>query len=128
MFTVRRQLRANDFDTYGHLNQSVYHAILEDARVAYLHSLLLKNFRIVVARIELDYRREVPLGESEVDIGIAVARVGNSSFALDQRIWRLDGELAAEGPVVFAVWDPNTRHSRPLTDDERRVLEAEITT
>lgn len=125
MFRIRRQLRSNDFDIYGHLNQSVYHVLLEDARIAFVFARLPLTFTFVAVRSELDYRREVPLGETEVDIGVELARIGRSSFALKQTIWRMDGELAAEGLATFAVWNAEARASRPITDEERALLTGE---
>lgn len=126
MYKVRRQLRANDFDIYNHVNQANYHVLLEDVRASYVFSLLSRDFSFVIARVELDYRREVPFGETEVEVGMEVTRVGRSSFVLQQAIWRMDGVLAAEGPATFVAWDPERRGSRPLTEEQKSILEAEL--
>lgn len=122
MLSMRRQLRANDFDFLGHLNQSIYHALLEDARLEFVWSRVTPDFKFVIVRSELDHHAEVPLENREVDLEVELERVGNSSFVLNQRIRRLDGVLAASGVATFACWDPEQRRSRPITDAEREAL------
>lgn len=126
-YRATRQLRSTDFDLYGHLNQAVYHELLEDARIGFLLGLEGATLGIVVARVELDYRREVPFGVSEVEVEVSVARVGGSSFTLAQTIRLPDGATAAEGVTVLAAWDGEKRGSRQLTPEERSALEARLT-
>lgn len=124
MFRTRCSLRSNDFDFLGHLNQSIYHILLEEARLEFVYSRLPTNFNFVIVRTELDHLAEVPIGNREVEIGIELERVGNSSFTLAQQLWRTDGTLAARGKAIFACWDPERRTSRPLTDSEREALQS----
>lgn len=125
MFRIKHPLRANDFDIYGHLNQSVYHVLLEEARIAYVFGRLPLTFQFVLVHVELDYLREIQVGEREVEMGVATRRVGESSFELEQKVWRADGELSAQGSSTFVAWDPEGRRSRPLTEAERTGLLAE---
>jgi acyl-CoA thioester hydrolase len=116
------QLRLNDFDVLGHLNQAVYHELLEQGRIALLGSLSADSNRYVLARVELDYRREVPAAMREVTVESAVEGYGRSSIRIAQRVLRPDGELAAEGLAVLVGWDGEARRSRPLGDAERAAL------
>lgn len=123
---MTRQLRSTDFDVYGHLNQAAYHEVLEDARLGFLLSMEGASVAIVVARVELDYRREVPFGTPEVTAEIWVSRVGRSSFQLSQVLYLPDGEPAAEGSVTLVAWDAEKRGSRVLSEPERAALEAHL--
>lgn len=116
------QLRLNDFDVLGHLNQAVYHQLLEQGRIDLMTGLSLDNDDFVLARVELDYRREVTVAEREVLVESAVERVGRSSVRLTQRVVRGDGEVAAEGAAVTVGWDRAARKSRTLTEAERTTL------
>ncbi len=118
------QLRATDFDRYGHLNQSVYHQLLEDGRIGFVDQLGLPGLQFVVARVELDYRREILPAEAQVEIEIGLSHLGRSSFTLSQKIFKPDGELAAEGVVVLVTWDGESRSSRPLSEEERAKFSA----
>ena len=121
-FKIRRDLRSGDYDIYRHLNQAIYHQLLEDGRVMYLDHLGLGDCDRVVARVELDHRQEIPLGETEVTVEMSVGRVGNSSFVLHNLVRRSDGEIAAEGDVVLVAWDGERRSSRPLGEAEKETL------
>jgi acyl-CoA thioester hydrolase len=124
MLRTRRQLRSNDFDSLGHLNQSIYHIVLEDARLEFVHSRLPLTFKFVIVHTELEHRAEITLENREVDTEIGLDRLGNSSFTLIQRVIRLDGVVAAQGKATFACWDPERRRARPLTEEERAALQA----
>ena len=52
----------------------------------------------MVARVEVDYRRPILLGES-VEVACWPTAIGRSSFTLDYRV-EANGELAAEGRSV----------------------------
>ena len=56
--------------TLGHVNQSVYHEFLEEGRGALFAPLIEAQggFQFVLARIELDYRREVRHADRAVDV------------------------------------------------------------
>jgi acyl-CoA thioester hydrolase len=123
---VTLQLRLNDFDVLGHLNQAVYHELLEQGRIALLTGLSADSNQYVLAHVELDYRREVPVPTREVVVESGVERVGRSSVRLLQRVVRPDGELAAEGASVLVGWDRERRSSRQLDDAERASLEARL--
>ncbi len=119
---VTTRLRYRDLDTLGHVNQSVYHVLLEDARIAFLRSLFGNHPRMVVARVEMDYRHELRLADHEVRITTEVLRVGRSSVSLGSRLLTPSGSLSAEAVTVLVAWDTAERTSRSLTDVERRLL------
>jgi acyl-CoA thioester hydrolase len=115
----RVQLRLTDFDVLGHLNQSVYHTILEQARTELFGLLAGHNEGFVMAHVEMDYHREVAMPTSSVTVQTRVERVGTSSLTLFQRIVRPDGVVANEATTVLVGWDRTARRSRPFNDDER---------
>lgn len=123
---VTTKLRYRDLDTLGHVNQSVYHVLLEDARIGFLRSLFAAQARFVVARVELDYRHELRLSDGAVRITTAVHSVGRSSVILASRMLTPSGALSAEAMTVLVAWDTEKRSSRALTADERALLESLI--
>ncbi len=122
------QLRWRDMDMLGHLNQSVYHELLEEGRAAVMWELMRRagndNVRgtYVLAHVDLDYHTEVRKDHGEVEIVVGVAHVGNSSFRLRHELRLPDGTVAASGQTVMVAWDANTRGKRPLSDAERAAL------
>jgi acyl-CoA thioester hydrolase len=117
-------LRWRDMDMLGHLNQAVYHELLEEGRGALFTSLDDASFPFVLVRVELDYRQEVRKDHGSVEVITRVERVGAKSITIAHEIVRADGVVAAEGKSVLVAWDPQARGSRELTDDERAALVA----
>jgi acyl-CoA thioester hydrolase len=117
-------LRWRDMDMLGHLNQAVYHELLEEGRGALFTSLDRASFPFVLVRVELDYRQEVRKDHGSVAVITRVERVGSKSITIGHEIVRADGVVAAEGRSVLVAWDPQGRGSRELTEDERAALAA----
>lgn len=119
----RVALRWGDMDALGHVNQAVYHELLEEARTAMLATLPSpRKGAFVLARVELNYRREIPLSHRFVEVTLHVEAVGRASVTVAQQIYRADGELAADGQSVLVAWDVDRRGSRPLTEQELGIL------
>ena len=112
----------------GHLNQSVYHELLEEGRVALLAELVRRvgadhtHGGYVLAHVDLDYRTEVRKEHGEVDVVVRLSHVGTTSFRLDNEIRLLDGTVAASGSSVVVAWDPVARGKRVLSELERAAL------
>jgi acyl-CoA thioester hydrolase len=124
---VTLALRWRDMDMLGHLNQSVYHELLEEARGALLVGLAERadvHGTYVLVRVELDYRREVRKDHGHVDVVVRVGRVGTSSVTLEHDVLLPDGQVAATGSTVLVGWDPVARGKRELTARERELLTA----
>ena len=79
-----------------------------------------------MARVELNYRREIPLAHRFVEVTLQVEGVGRSSITLEHQIFRSDGELAADGHSVLVAWDAERRGSRPLSDGELAAARARL--
>src|SRR5947209_5631993 len=125
---VRVQLRWRDMDMLGHLNQSVYHELLEEGRAALITELVrrvgVERFHgsYVLAHVDLDHIAEVRKDHGEVEIVVRVADVGNSSFRLEHEVNLPDGTVAARGSTVMVGWDPAGRGKRTLSEAERAAL------
>jgi len=122
--SVRIALRWRDMDMLGHLNQAVYHELLEEGRSELLLSRSAdgRGFPWVLARVELDYRHEVRHDAGHVDVVSRIVRVGGKSVTIAHEIRLPDGAVAAAGSSVLVAWDMRERTSRTLTDDERAAL------
>lgn len=122
-FSITCDLRWSDFDRLGHLNQAVYHVLIEQARTAWLNHVrpaeLARHEAFVLARVELDYRREVDTTHAQVVATTRVTRVGSSSVTCAQEIRHLDGTVAASGSSVMVGWNAKERGKRVFGDVER---------
>jgi acyl-CoA thioester hydrolase len=114
---TRVAIRWRDLDPLGHLNQAVYHELLEEGRGAVLSRG--RSFPFVLAHVELDYKAEVRKDHGFVEVVTRVSRVGRTSVTLEERIEHADGTVAASGRAVLVAWDIDARASRELTAEER---------
>jgi len=112
----------------GHLNQSVYHELLEEARAALITEIIRRTDgnhppgAYVLAHVDLDHHAEVRKDHEEVEVLARVADVGRSSIRLEHEIRLPDGTVAASGTTVLVAWDPFTRGKRALTEAELAAL------
>ena len=121
----RIEIRWRDLDAYNHVNNAVYLTYLEEARDEWLERALGSDdaaWGYVLARVAIDFRRELRQDDDEVVASCALARLGNSSVTTREELRTRDGELAAEAEAVLVARDPGSGQTRPLSDDERAAL------
>lgn len=123
-FRIEVDVRWRDLDFLGHMNQSVYHELLEEGRGALFDRLGLidDGFFFVLARVELDHRHEILHSHSPATVALRVEAVGRSSVTVAHEIALPDGTVAAEGRSILVAWDRDARGARPLTEVERAKL------
>jgi acyl-CoA thioester hydrolase len=121
----RIEIRWRDLDAYNHVNNAVYLTYLEEARDEWLERALGQDgaaWGYVLARLAIDFRRELRQDDDEVIATCALARLGNSSVTTREELRTRAGELAAEAEAVLVAVDPDSRETRPLSDRERSAL------
>jgi acyl-CoA thioester hydrolase len=122
----RVEIRWSDVDAYLHVNNAVYATYLEECRDEWVDRVLegvSDTWDFVLARVAIDFRRELRLEDEEVVVSCTLARIGNSSIALREQIRTREGDLAAESEAVLVARDRERGRSRLLTDAERAVFE-----
>lgn len=117
------RVRFSDVDIYGHVNNVKYFEYYQEARLAFLTSLGRdeRNLMLVVARVNVDYKRPILFRPVPYIVESWVTRVGNSSFAMQSEI-RDGDQVLSRADTVLVTWDLETQKSRPLTDQERKSL------
>ena len=119
------EIRWRDLDAYGHVNNAVYLTYLEEARDEWLERTLDSAdaaWDYVIARVAIDFRRELTQADDEVVARCRLARVGNSSLTTREELF-VGNELAAEADVVLVARDRASGRSRPLAEAERAAFE-----
>ncbi len=120
-----------DLDAFGHVNNAVYLAWLEQVRnTVYLQMLgrtdpteAGKGLDFVVARAEVDYLAPVHFGDG-ITITMWPVRVGRSSFTLDYDCRKSDGTPFLKARTVLVSYDWKASSSKPLPDEARAALSA----
>jgi acyl-CoA thioester hydrolase len=113
-------------DAYGHVNNAVYLTYLEEVRDEWLDQTLGDEdgaWSFVLARVAIDFRRELTQRDDEILARCRLERIGTSSLTTREEIVTLAGDLAAEAEAVLVARNRETGRSRPLTPRERSALE-----
>lgn len=116
------EIRWRDVDAYLHVNNAVYATYLEEGRDEWLERTLGDvgtPWDYVLARVAIDFRRELRLEDEEIVVSCRLERIGNSSLTLREQIRTRDGELAAESEAVLVARDREKGRPRPLSEVER---------
>src|SRR3954452_9835079 len=125
-FVHEERVRFRDLDPMGHVNNAVFLTYLEQARVAFFSeagaATGLEEMNMIVARVEIDFKAPVRLGQ-EVEISVRATRFGTKSFDLDYEL-RVDGETVAEAKSVQVAYDYGRREAVALPEDWREKLTA----
>ena len=122
----RIEIRWHDVDAYQHVNNAVYATYLEECRDEWLSEVLhgvSDEWDFVLARVAIDFRRELRLEHEWVIVSCRLDRIGTSSVTLREEIHAEEGWLAAEAEAVLVARDREAGRSRPLTAAERTALE-----
>jgi acyl-CoA thioester hydrolase len=121
------EIRWRDLDGARHVNNAVYLTYLEEARDEWLDRTFGNEdgWEYLLARVAVDYRRELRLEDDEIVARIGLARVGTTSLTTREELFTAAGELAAQAEAVVVARDPATGQTRALTEAERAALERE---
>ncbi len=125
-FEKRIEIRWRDLDAYGHVNNAVYLNYLEEARDEWLNRALPEGgsaWDFVLARVSIDFRRELREADEHVVASCRLVRLGRSSIYTKEEVRTLSGELSAAAESVMVARDGETGGSRPLTQAERDAFE-----
>ena len=124
-FVYRETVRFRDLDPMGHVNNAVFLTYIESARIAFARHLglvrSLRDLGMIVARVEMDFRSPIELGE-EVDIGVRIPRLGTKSFGMDHALY-VGERLAGEAKTVLVTYDYDRGEAIPIPERWRAALE-----
>ena len=112
--------RWRDNDQYGHMNNAVYYELFDSAVNKFLIdsgilALARDKTKFLVASSGCDYFTDV-FYPSDVDIGLAVRRIGRSSVTYDVGLFQADANVTA-ATGVFVHVNVDTDNQRPVAID-----------
>lgn len=123
------QIRFNDVDSYGHVNNNAYFAYYDLGKQDYLTTVLKVDYRSsevvpVIAHISADFIAPVFYG-APIEIETRVSHVGNKSFTLEQRaINTKRDEIVCTSTTVMVCFNLKTQQSADLPQAYRQAIEA----
>ncbi|MER6159137.1 thioesterase family protein [Streptomyces sp. NPDC001868] len=119
----RCPLRWADMDAYGHVNNVVFLRYLEEARIDFLFRPE-KDFKqgSVVARHEIDYKRQLVHRHKPVDIELWITEIRAASFTITYEV-KDPEQVYVRASTVIVPFDFATQRPRRITAEEREFLE-----
>lgn len=111
-FVTQIQVRWRDIDAKNHVNNATVVTFLETARTELWRQRFGGGLDIpfVVARLEVDYRRQLTI-DDEVRIGLWVEDLKGASYAFVYRI-ESNGQHAVDARTLMAHVGPSGRPTR----------------
>jgi acyl-CoA thioester hydrolase len=123
-FEYQVAVRWRDMDALGHVNHAVFLTYLEVGRDAFFIHMLGNDPIYVVARLEIDFRAEIPTAEEWVRVRVEVDRLGTTSLTTRETITTSGGTVAAQARVITVRWDQAAHRPIPFSPEERERLTA----
>ena len=114
-FVHRETVRFRDLDSMAHMNNAVYATFIEQARIAFLSPRGADVENMILARLEIDFRSPVELGET-IEIDVTPTRVGTKSFDLGY-VLRAGDRVVAEAKTVIVAYDYERAESVELPSE-----------
>ena len=126
---IEVQLRFNDADIFGHINNSSYLQFFDLAKMQYFTAVMgngfdIRHVALVVANINCDFHAPSFLHEHLV-VKTATLGISERSLLLEQRIVeKSTGELKCICRTIMVGFNPATSESQAIADDARHRLES----
>ncbi len=123
------QLRFNDADSLGHINNSVYLTYFDLGKTEYFNTVrgfnyLERKVDIVVAHIDVNFIKPVFLND-KVAVETAVTKIGNKSLNLEQQIICCkSGEIKCKCNTTMVGIDFQTEETIRINDEWRKDIAA----
>ena len=124
-FSTNEHLRFADVDANGHINNGSFIEMMENARVSYLRQIVrsgLPRFRLVIGRIEADFKRQMFYPGSAT----ACARLVEAhqrKVVIGQALFDGEGQCTAVQKVIMVSLNEETHKSTPFDPAVRAALE-----
>lgn len=126
--SVDLQIRFNDIDILGHLNNTVYFSFYDTGKAYFFQSLVgerldWKRVETVIANVDCAYVSSIYFGEN-IEVMTRCAGVYDKSFKLQQVIVEKDTrEIKSCAETIMVSFDPDTKTSIPIPPHWREALE-----
>ena len=120
------QIRFNDVDQYGHMNNSSYFSLYDLAKTSYLRDVFgnkdWHHIGIIVANINADFLAPVFFSDDLI-IETTVIHLGHKSFTLLQRaVNKASGVLKCQCRTVMVGYDVATKEPVELPADFKQAV------
>jgi len=130
-FSLPIQVRWNDLDALGHVNNAVFVTYFEIARGRFMLEACpgwdWSKDMFLVAHVNVDFRRELLLTADEPRVMVKTSKIGTKSFVLEYAIVSNPGEelvIYATGTTTQVMFDMKSRQTVEVPEWVRASLMA----
>lgn len=121
------QLRWNDADQFGHINNTLYFQYYDMAKMDYFANIpntkIDQRHAIVTVHVNADFLSQVHIGD-HVSVETAITHIGHKSFQLAQRLIDTDTkELKCVGQTIMVAYDLQTNEAVEMWPDWVEAIE-----
>jgi acyl-CoA thioester hydrolase len=124
-FSTSEHLRFADVDANGHVNNGAFLELLENARVSYLRQIArsgLPRFRLVIGRIEADFKRQMFFPGTATACA-RIVEVDGRKVVIGQALFDGESRCTAVQKVIMVSLNEETHRSMPFAPVVRAALE-----
>ena len=113
------QIRFNDIDILGHVNNAVYQHYYDYARIQYFKKVLgnavdWKKYALILASITIDYFCPINL-DDEIEVESRVEIIGNKSINMKQKLLHSKSrDVISTNRAVLVVYNLDLSHSMEI--------------
>ncbi|MGB1586797.1 MAG: acyl-CoA thioesterase [Thermoplasmatota archaeon] len=128
VYAVPVEVRFNDMDGLGHVNNAIYLTFLEHARMKFFTeeagSTSEKDFPFIIAHAALDYKKPIKMG-AELEVRMWTSRIGGKSWDFDYEIRDTKSAVTyATGKTVQVAYDYYLEKSDMLEGDLKELVKS----
>lgn len=119
--SIPLQIRFNDVDKFGHVNNAVYLNFYDTAKTNYISTVCpnvdWEKDAIIVVYIEITFKAQI-YSTDNIAVETAVTGIGNKSFDLSQRVIDTGtNEVKCTCRSTMVTYDLTARKTVPLKDE-----------
>ncbi len=125
--SVPVQLRFNDIDSLGHVNNSVYFSFYDLGKINYFTTIRpemtsVRDIDLVVANVNANFLLPTFLHE-QVSVQTTTVAIGNKSIKLLQRIINEQLDVKAVCETVLVGFDFKSGETKQISEEWRRAID-----
>ena len=127
LHSMPAQLRFNDIDVLGHVNNSVYFQLFDLAKAKYFNAVRQKELEwsetdIVIVNVNCNFLSQTFFNEP-LDVLTQVEKIGEKSLTLVQQLVNTaTGEVKSHCTTIMVGFDAETQTSKPITTTWRQAI------
>lgn len=121
------QIRFNDVDMLGHLNNSIYFSFMDLAKTRYFQAVLgpevdFSTFGVVIVNVNCNFCKQT-FFDDELEVETAVVHIGNKSLRLQQQVYgTTHHDVRCSCTTVMSGFNPADGSSAPISPQWREAI------